>query len=339
MNQGEKLLIVVLGMHRSGTSVMSRALKVMGVDLGNNLLSGMEGENEKGFWEDIDILNLNDEMLSSLSSTWYDLLPITVEDVEKLKERGFFYHAINLLQNKMKDVQIFGLKDPRFAKLLLFWKQVFIELNVNVSYIITVRNPLSVSQSLHKRNKIPHQKSLLMWLDHIVASLDQSQNEKRILVDYDLLMENPEKTIRHIADTFNLSVDSEQLYEFKNEFLDSRLRHTIFTTKDLVNNLSIQNVVSQIYLELLKGHLSKNYLNNPIFYAKLAKWKEYINLQEQSWRLINIIDAQYSQALAQLAERDAQLQEIIASKAWKILLVMRKIWLFFPGPRSKRTKQ
>jgi hypothetical protein len=193
--------------------------------------------------------------------------------------------------------------------LLHFWKQVFTELDIDVNYIVTIRNPLSVSRSLHKRNKFPPEKSLFLWLDHIVASLDKSQDEKRILVDYDLLMENPEKTIRHIADTFNLPVDLEQLNEFKNEFLDSRLRHTIFSTDDLVTNLPKLNIVSDIYLELVKGHLSQHYLNKPTFYAKLEHWKEYINSQEQSWRLISIIDAQYSQASAQLAERDAQLAE------------------------------
>src|SRR5665647_3705297 len=59
-------LIVVLGMHRSGTSAVTRGLQVMGVGLGDRLMPGLEGNNAKGFWEDIDLNALNIEMMSSI---------------------------------------------------------------------------------------------------------------------------------------------------------------------------------------------------------------------------------------------------------------------------------
>ena len=57
-------LIVILGMHRSGTSAITRGLQVMGVSLGNNLMPPMEDVNAKGFWEDIDLVALNVEILN-----------------------------------------------------------------------------------------------------------------------------------------------------------------------------------------------------------------------------------------------------------------------------------
>ena len=70
MEENNNRLVVVLGMHRSGTSVIARGLQVMGVELGNNLMQANE-YNTKGFWEDMDIYTLNEEMLNSLNKAWH----------------------------------------------------------------------------------------------------------------------------------------------------------------------------------------------------------------------------------------------------------------------------
>ena len=53
--------ILVLGMHRSGTSAIARLLKIFGVSFGDNLMPGSAEDNEKGFWEDRDVFRLNEE--------------------------------------------------------------------------------------------------------------------------------------------------------------------------------------------------------------------------------------------------------------------------------------
>ena len=59
MQSESKQLIVVLGMHRSGTSAITRGLKVLGVELGDQLIAAVEGDNSKGYWEDSDLNTLN----------------------------------------------------------------------------------------------------------------------------------------------------------------------------------------------------------------------------------------------------------------------------------------
>lgn len=55
-------LIVVLGMHRSGTSAISAGMQVLGVEFGDRLLPPVKGDNDKGYWEDIDLCALNVKM-------------------------------------------------------------------------------------------------------------------------------------------------------------------------------------------------------------------------------------------------------------------------------------
>ena len=58
-NKKQGRLIIVLGMHRSGTSAVTRGLQVVGASLGGNLYPAMAGVNEKGFWEDIELNSLD----------------------------------------------------------------------------------------------------------------------------------------------------------------------------------------------------------------------------------------------------------------------------------------
>lgn len=72
-NMEKKEIVVVLGMHRSGTSAITRSLKVLGVDLGGRLLPAEAGINDKGFWEDVDITAFNVDLLHALGHDWHTL--------------------------------------------------------------------------------------------------------------------------------------------------------------------------------------------------------------------------------------------------------------------------
>ena len=117
-------LIVVLGMHRSGTSVIARSLQVLGVGLGDNL-QPTAADNPKGYWEDLDIIQLNIEMLNFLKNDWHFLTPIQSEDLDVLRRNGYFLRALEIIRKKMAAAPVFGFKDPRVAKLLPFWKEIF----------------------------------------------------------------------------------------------------------------------------------------------------------------------------------------------------------------------
>ncbi len=120
-----KRLVIVLGMHRSGTSAITRGLMALGIELGDNLMPPLEENNEKGFWEDVDISNLDDEILHYLGYDWHTLTSIHQKELERDDLDLFRLRAVELLRAKIKDTPIFGLKDPRIARLLPFWKDSF----------------------------------------------------------------------------------------------------------------------------------------------------------------------------------------------------------------------
>jgi O-antigen biosynthesis protein len=224
---GGERLIVVLGMHRSGTSAITRGLKALGVELGDTLYAPDPEINAKGYWEDADLAGLNIRVLQALGSQWHDTRPLARDFVDRLVCGGFLPQAVDLLQVKLKSHRVFGFKDPRNSLLLPFWKRAFAALDLRVGYVLAVRNPLSVIESLARRDRFDFEKSAHLWLTHSVHMLENTSSEKeRALVDYDLLMETPGEVLRGIGRSLALDAIPCELEAYECEFLDRTLRHS-----------------------------------------------------------------------------------------------------------------
>jgi O-antigen biosynthesis protein len=241
-----KKLIVVLGMHRSGTSAVIKALSCMGVSLGDNFMpAGID--NPKGFFEDKSINQLNIEMLDAIGQQWFSLSLVTDADVARLVNLGYVEKAVALLQQQMTTLDIFGFKDPRVSKLIKFWKLVFARINCDVRYVYCLRHPLSVANSLRQRNRSPIQKGYLLWFSYNLAIINEAQNQALIGVDYDQLMEQPLKVIDYLAERLELVVNEPVAQQFSTDFLDKNLRHTSFDEAALQQDSDCPHLVAQAY--------------------------------------------------------------------------------------------
>jgi hypothetical protein len=252
-----KKIIVVIGMHRSGTSTVMNALACLGVSLGDNLLPP-GADNPKGFFEDKSVNDLNIEMLDVIGQTWFSLSLVRNEDIDKLIALGYVEKAIALLRDKTRNTSVFGFKDPRVSKLLKFWKLVFAHMNCEVQYVFCLRHPLSVANSLLKRNKSPIQKSYLLWLSYNMSIVTESQDLRLIALDYDQLMESPISHIRDMANQLGFTVNMELANQFANEFLDKELRHTSFDESALISDPRCPAVVVKAHALFSKMLVADN---------------------------------------------------------------------------------
>ncbi|AYM97604.1 hypothetical protein EAG14_17750 [Acidovorax sp. 1608163] len=251
MQKGKPQLVIVLGMHRSGTSAIARGLQTLGVALGDHLEPPAEGINDKGYWEDIDFVALNAEMLEIIGRSWHSLDPIQAIDVDNLCDRGYLSRATDLLHSKINEFEYFSLKDPRTAVLLPFWEKVFITGDFDVRYILAIRNPVSVANSLARRDSFDPEKSFFLWAEHMVSGLANVGMRPLILLDYDQLMSDPEGQLHRLASWLGTPLDSEKLAIYCNDFLDEKLRHSKFSNVDLQANEAASLLVREIYSVLV----------------------------------------------------------------------------------------
>lgn len=248
-------LVVVLGMHRSGTSAITRALLTLGVELGDNLMPGVQSINEKGFFEDQEITMFNEfELLKTLGFTWHSLSSISPDLFDRPEIRSLEVQAAELIKTKVTSAALFGLKDPRMCRLLPFWQRVFDQLQLCVTYVMAVRNPLSVAQSLAKRDGFHPVKSHLLWLIYELSAVSGTHGKDRIFIDYDVLMEDPVGQLCRIANVIGISLEElpiETIQKYSRDFLADELRHSRFSSADAERDQQILSPVRHA-LRLLK---------------------------------------------------------------------------------------
>ncbi|ACV64803.1 glycosyl transferase family 2 [Desulfofarcimen acetoxidans DSM 771] len=316
-----KKLIVVLGMHRSGTSAVTRGLQVLGVELGNRLMPPLEGNNDKGFFEDMDLYALNVEMLQSLGIDWHYLAPVEASDVDVLRKKGYFLRATELLRQKVCDVPVFGFKDPRVAKLLPFWKEVFIHCQFELGYILAVRHPLSVFKSLEKRDGFTSEKSYMLWLEHILTSLSGIEGYRCVPVDYDRLMHVPERELQRIAIGLELKIDADELLRYKTEFLDEGLRHTVYDLKDLLLDDTIPPIAYEIYTALNDVCAGKRRIDDIELKNQISLWSSEFYRIKSFLRLADKFSEQIVTLNQTVNERDFQINELSQAIADRDILL------------------
>ncbi len=225
--------IVVIGMHRSGTSAVARGLQALGVYLGNDFLDA-QPENPTGYWEDRRIVELNERILKRLNLRW--------DSIEPLERRRFTgWHMWNLRRDAVRDVRrrfamqpLWGFKDPRTIRLLPFWERVLDDAGVEVAYLLVVRNPASIAASLHARQGMDAATARRLWLVHMVPFLRDVASKPLVVVDFDLLMNEPRAQLERVAQCLALPIPPEaEVARFAADFLDEKLRHTVFSPSDL----------------------------------------------------------------------------------------------------------
>lgn len=299
----QKQIIAVLGMHRSGTSAITRALVAVGASAGDNLLPP-GADNPKGFWEDRDFVLMNERILETLDAS-YDSLKLLPPGFENGPEMAqLFLEAVLLLRAKLETCQVLALKDPRTCRLLPFWQRVFSHLQLRVDYVIAVRNPLSVAQSLQRRNGIFERKSHWLWLQHYVAAVTATEGCKRLFVDYDALLAQPEQQLRRLADAFGLQGDRNAEQDYIETFLSTDLRHARYEAHDLEVAPLVPAAVRQAYDLLVRDCRTEDADPTPAFDSG---WAELVGEIEHMRPMLDFLD-QYDRQCVGLQASQAQLE-------------------------------
>lgn len=240
---------IILGMHRSGTSALAGALSSLGYNLGDNLFAG-DSYNKKGYFEDVDVVNISDSILESLGCNWHSLVVSgQMQDVE-----GRLYdEARDVISRHIDDATPWGFKDPRVTRLLPFWQDVFQQKQIEPRYLLSNRHPLSIADSLGKRDNLPLAHSLALWLVHQYDALQIMGANNVMVVDYDFMLSDTSGQLKRISDFLGINSDNSDDGGRGSKFLDVSLRHSKYAADDLAGCCGDLGDICKVLYEYLYG--------------------------------------------------------------------------------------
>lgn len=197
-------VVLVLGMHRSGTSAISRAVTLLGAAAPATLMPPA-ADNPRGFWESAVLTALNDRILAECGSHWDDWRPFDPGVLDPVVRAVLEREGAAALEREFGQAGLMVLKDPRLSRLLPFWQPVLAGRGIEAGAIIALRHPGAVAASLARRNAMPANMAALLWLRHVLDAERETRGLRRAFVSFDVLQRDWRVALRRAGASLGLA--------------------------------------------------------------------------------------------------------------------------------------
>ncbi|MDF1869044.1 MAG: glycosyltransferase [Phycisphaerales bacterium] len=250
--------LVVLGMHRSGTSMLSRMLGLLGGQLPKHS-AGPAADNQTGFWEPIKIVESHDQLLDEIG----------IRNDTPMLDRIGGRNIIDLLESRNARKEWIGtltqsvqsefdldqddpivLKDPRMCRLMPLWNQVFDSLDLQPAIILPLRHPSEIAGSLRMRNGYDSGRSMWLWLDHVLRAEFDTRGTPRVFVEYAAMLSDWRTVMKNAGDQLGIEFQIDEQGDAVDRFVSPEYRH--HNADSGVGTGELPSLVAETF-EALKG--------------------------------------------------------------------------------------
>ncbi len=264
MKSQGRTAIIVAGMHRSGTSVTTRIINLLGAELADNLIPPDIG-NERGHWESSAVQALHNRMLAELDSGIYSPLSIPSSWFAGAAARQWIARMQALLADEYPKSGFFVIKDPRMSLFLPLWLEAMRSLSIAPRFVLPFRQPQAVATSLEERERklesgdsLPHAQGIAVWLRYVLAVERFTRGHARSFVAFDKVLVDWRNEFARVGRQIGVEWPKWQRAESKiDDFLDVTIRRDApadFTREAAAHSLdgicrSVYAALGQVVLE------------------------------------------------------------------------------------------
>ena len=333
--------ICIAGMHRSGTSMITRMLNLCGMDLGApEEMMPASPDNPEGYWEHSWFTNANNAILDCFGGAW-DIVP---------DYPAHWQEAEGLLGVKA-DAQrhfarfagkVWGWKDPRNSITMAFWRQFAPKMKV----VVCLRNPWDVAASLSKRGSASELFGLRLWWQYNSRLLLETEAADRVVTHYDCYFRDGKAELQPMLERLGMEASESQIAQACGTLRVS-LRHALTSLRGLQAKCLWPELV-RCYCKLLSeaGEGCRATVEDWEEVQRLAgQWTPQDCYGTQDWlatglgarRQLQVAENNLvqerkhaEQLLAEIARQDQDnrrlataLQDIQASISWRVLTKIR----------------
>jgi hypothetical protein len=304
-------------MHRSGTSMIARALNLAGVYLGPEQdLHRAASDNPDGFWENHHFVTLNDQILSLFNGAW-DTPPALQAGWEENPDLHLYRLKAAEIIGQFRNQKHWGWKDPRSSLTIDFWKRLLPKLKV----VICVRNPIEVAESLSRRGYSSNKFSFNLWEvynNHILSAIP---THDRIVTHFDSFFTDPRSELIRLLDFLEITPSNDEL-DSALSTINIASRHNQASLDDLLEKSTSYELL-ELYQSicLQAGPIHEAASGGDLFFSR----EDYINYKENQPQVIfkeltqKILDLkkQLVEVEKQLVEKEKLIQSLSTQLAEK----------------------
>ncbi len=349
--QPRRKAILILGMHRSGTSALSGAVKALGAAGPKNPIPG-DHANPKGYWESIPLNRSNEDFLASAASSWHDWLQLDPRWLQSQAVEQHRHRIKAILESEFGGEPLFFVKDPRICRFVPLASSILGEMNVDTVALLPIRNPLEVARSLNRRNGLPLPTSFLLWLRHVLDAEYHSRDMPRHFLRYEKFLIDCRHHMDQAAEKTGIVWPSLAAQPEIELFLSTDLHHERASTEDMRNHPDVTPLISTSYdiLCAMADDGDSRHLRDQLDVVR-TKFDESCSVLAKAVAADKLgAEKLRDEIVARIAERDALLRErdalqidreglladreaLLASSSWRITAPLR--WIRNPRVRQR----
>ncbi|MBC7803462.1 MAG: hypothetical protein H7Y16_06245 [Candidatus Parcubacteria bacterium] len=293
--------MIVVGMHRSGTSALARVVSLLGFNLPKTLLPPSTA-NSTGYWESLPLNQLDDELLAFAGSHWAAWRQLRPGWAGQALVGAFKTKALSILESEFGAAKALVVKDPRMSRLIGFWRDVIESFGATPLMVFVIRSPLEVAASLAKREAFAPALSHVMWLRNVLDAEFATRGTRRTFTSYEELLNDWRPVVDKISADLGISWprSPEQAATEISSFLSQEHRHNVAPMNGKTGSRALPDRLRTTFAIFSRWALERE---DPADFSTLDGIRQ--GLDEIPSALLPLIDAGHEHMIKARKQRDA----------------------------------
>ena len=274
----EKLGAVIMGMHRSGTSLLTGIFSSLGFNPGKTIMIP-QPDNPEGFWENQKVVDIHDSFFTSRKLSWDYVGDIPSHYFSEPCAAKYREELENIFCKDYSEEKRWVMKDPRICRLFPLWKNILKHSNHEIVYFLLFRNPEEVYKSLNKRAGFSRGKSYLLWLRHVIDSERYTRGSQRIFINFANFRNHPVEVINLLINRLDLKekISEENIRNVvEDRYKEDLVHHRVESNVPCENSL-----IARVYEDLVNRAENERYAIEPKFDALVENIKDFDQLYSE----------------------------------------------------------
>ena len=218
--------LLLTGMHRSGIAVMAGCLQLLGVNFGT-IRRIPDSSDAKDSSRVNDIAVIHDTLLRDLGCTWDMVGNLPDKWLDSTAASNAKKQIGHFIDSQFSSDSLWAVADPRLCRLMPLWGTILNEKGFNPAFIVTIRHPWEVAQSLKEESRTDVRHAHLLWLALNGTIFNYCRQRPYMVTTNDQLIADPAAVLNDIEDQFGLSfpISLQRQYYRILEFIRPELKH------------------------------------------------------------------------------------------------------------------
>lgn len=237
-------VVVITGMHRSGTSMVANTLYDLGVYMDEKSLLPADPSNSKGYFEDQDIINFHNDLL--LENGRY---PFLSKGIKSFRISSKLEYRADKIIEKYSKEKVWGFKDPRTSLFLDYWNRKLSGFELH--YLFLYRDPFQVVDSLLRRNPDffsgREKLTIQSWLIYNKSICRFAEKKKsHLLINIQNFIENPQEYLFQIDKKFGLDLSNSYNHAFEESLFKQETNSSLPFKQNFLETIQVRQCLSEL---------------------------------------------------------------------------------------------